>query len=471
MTRVSDRAGFAHAVAEGGGLPFLALAVMRGPEVRALLEETAALLGDRPWGVGVLGFVPPELRDEQLREVQAVRPPIALIAGGRPSQAAPLEADGIRTYLHAPVARPDRQLREGRRPAVRVRGPRVRRPRRARGRASRCGRPRSSGCSPSTTRTGSSCSSPAASTTPARPRRWRPWPRRWPPAAPSVGVLMGTGYLFTEEAVAHGAITAGLPGRGRRPASARSCSRPRPATPPAAPRRPTCGPSPPSAPGWRPPGPRRRRCGPSWRRSTSAGCASPSKGLVREGDALRELGEDELRDEGMFMLGQVASLRHEVTTVEALHDVGQRRGHVAAGRRRRVRRAQAAQVTVREAPARVDVAIVGMAAIMPGAHDVEEFWANIVGRRRLGHRGARLPVGRRPLLRPRRRHQGRRPAHPVEVGRVPAPHRLRRPGLRHPAQVAGRDRRRAAAVAGGRRPRPGRRRLRRPRTSTGRGRR
>ena len=33
MTRVSDRAAFAAAVAEGGALPFLALALMRGPEV------------------------------------------------------------------------------------------------------------------------------------------------------------------------------------------------------------------------------------------------------------------------------------------------------------------------------------------------------------------------------------------------------------------------------------------------------
>src|SRR5690606_19586254 len=52
MTRVSDRAAFARSVADGGGLPFLALALLRGPEVRALLAETAELLGDRPWGVG-----------------------------------------------------------------------------------------------------------------------------------------------------------------------------------------------------------------------------------------------------------------------------------------------------------------------------------------------------------------------------------------------------------------------------------
>src|SRR5262249_23632332 len=62
MTRVSDRAEFAAAVAEGGALPFLALALMRGPDVARLLEETQRLLGDRPWGAGILGFVPAQLR-------------------------------------------------------------------------------------------------------------------------------------------------------------------------------------------------------------------------------------------------------------------------------------------------------------------------------------------------------------------------------------------------------------------------
>ncbi len=76
MTRVSDRAAFADAVSAGGGLPFLALALMRGPEVRELLEETAERLGDRPWGVGILGFVPPELREEQLEVVRELRPPV-----------------------------------------------------------------------------------------------------------------------------------------------------------------------------------------------------------------------------------------------------------------------------------------------------------------------------------------------------------------------------------------------------------
>ncbi len=102
MTRVSDRAEFASAVADGGGLPFLALALMRAGEAGALLERTAELLGERSWGVGLLGFVPAELRAEQLEVVREHRPPFALIAGGRPDQARELEADGIETYLHVP---------------------------------------------------------------------------------------------------------------------------------------------------------------------------------------------------------------------------------------------------------------------------------------------------------------------------------------------------------------------------------
>src|SRR5207302_1683869 len=83
MTRVSDRVAFAGAVAAEGGLPFLALALMSGPEVAILVEEAAEQLAGQQWGVGILGFVPPELREVQLEAVRAVRPPFALIAGGR----------------------------------------------------------------------------------------------------------------------------------------------------------------------------------------------------------------------------------------------------------------------------------------------------------------------------------------------------------------------------------------------------
>src|SRR5208337_429557 len=114
MARVSDVAGFADAVSRAGGLPFLAMALLRQAECERLLEQTAALLGNRPWGVGVLAFVPQDLRAEQLKAVLKVRPRFAILAGGRPEQASSLEAAGIKTYLHAPSAQLlDMFLRQG----------------------------------------------------------------------------------------------------------------------------------------------------------------------------------------------------------------------------------------------------------------------------------------------------------------------------------------------------------------------
>lgn len=102
MTRVSDVAPFARAVADEGALPFVALAVMRGPEIATMLAATRDLLGALPWGVGILGFMPLELRQEQMQVLRDVRPPFAIIAGGRPSQARELDELGIITYLHVP---------------------------------------------------------------------------------------------------------------------------------------------------------------------------------------------------------------------------------------------------------------------------------------------------------------------------------------------------------------------------------
>jgi NAD(P)H-dependent flavin oxidoreductase YrpB (nitropropane dioxygenase family) len=102
MTRVSDGAEFAAAVAEGGGLPFLALSLMDGEQVRSLVQTTRDQLGALPFGVGLLGFLPAELRERQLEVLRDLRPPFALIAGGRPSQARALEDLGTPTYLHVP---------------------------------------------------------------------------------------------------------------------------------------------------------------------------------------------------------------------------------------------------------------------------------------------------------------------------------------------------------------------------------
>ena len=104
MTRVSDSAEFAAAVADGGALPMVAFALLKGAPLERLLADHKKLLGDRPWGIGLLGFAPQALLDEQLACATAFKPDYAIIAGGRPDQAVRLEAGGVPTFLHVPSA-------------------------------------------------------------------------------------------------------------------------------------------------------------------------------------------------------------------------------------------------------------------------------------------------------------------------------------------------------------------------------
>jgi NAD(P)H-dependent flavin oxidoreductase YrpB (nitropropane dioxygenase family) len=114
MTRVSDVAPFANAVAEAGALPFIALSLLKGESAKQLIKDTKKLAGNKTWGVGILGFAPQELRDEQLAYIKEEMPPVVLIAGGRPSQANQLEKLGIKTFLHVPsVSLLDMFLKEG----------------------------------------------------------------------------------------------------------------------------------------------------------------------------------------------------------------------------------------------------------------------------------------------------------------------------------------------------------------------
>ncbi len=102
MTRVSDTAAFAHAVRRRGAAVPGAGTVAQGGSRVAACAKRADRLGDLPWGVGILGFVPPEIREEQMAAILETRPPFALIAGGRPDQAKQFEEQGIPTYLHVP---------------------------------------------------------------------------------------------------------------------------------------------------------------------------------------------------------------------------------------------------------------------------------------------------------------------------------------------------------------------------------
>ncbi len=377
MTRVSDRAAFAAAVAEGGGLPFLALALLPAHEVRELLTETAERLGDQPWGVGVLGFVPAELRAEQLEVVHEIAPPVALIAGGRPSQAAPLEAAGISTYLHVPSpGLLDRFLKDGARKFV------------FEGRE--CGGhvgPRSSFAlwdaqierllavdDPENLQVllaggihdARSAAMAAAACAPLAAR------------GAKVGVLMGTAYLFTEEAVSGGAIQPAFqdvavhcdttvlletaPGHATRCVetdfvrafAGRKAELEAEGVDPKA----------------------------RWAELETLNLGRlriASKGLARDDSGLVTVDPDHQRREGMYMIGEVATLRHEVTTIAALHaDVSDGSAAIATGS---PDGAPVSRLSVREPerePDPLDVAIIGMDAFFPGAVGAEEFWAEIV---------------------------------------------------------------------------------------------
>lgn len=374
MTRVSDRAAFADAVSRAGGLPFLALSLLGGDEVRALLGETRALLGDRPFGVGLLGFAPEALRAEQLAVIAEEPPAVAILAGGRPAQAQRLEAQGTEVYLHVPSpGLLDLFLQEGARRFV------------FEGRE--CGGhvgPRTSFVlweaqierllafeAPGELAVlfaggihdARSAAMVAAMAAPLAARGAR------------VGVVMGTAYLFTHEAVSSGAIQPGFQD------AALACERTVLLE---------------TAPG------HATRCvetdyvrafADEKRRLTAGGKSAEetwaaleqlnlgrlrvaAKGLRREGSGLVPVDAGTQRREGMFMIGQIAALRGVVVGMEDLHR------DVTEGATARIA-ATAPREVAAPKPAPVDVAIVGMSCIFPGATDLEEFWANVVGGRDL----------------------------------------------------------------------------------------
>ncbi|WP_299676746.1 type I polyketide synthase [uncultured Dokdonia sp.] len=102
MTRVSDTPEFANAIAAQGGLPFIAVALKKKEILNTILKDTKEVLQDKSWGVGLLGFIEPNLYRSQLESVLTHKPPFALIAGGQPNQVKELEGHNIPTYLHVP---------------------------------------------------------------------------------------------------------------------------------------------------------------------------------------------------------------------------------------------------------------------------------------------------------------------------------------------------------------------------------
>lgn len=382
MTRVSDVAPFAQAVAEGGGLPFVALSVMPKPQVHKLMTETKALLGDRSWGIGVLGFMPLEMRQEQLDVIREVKPPFAIIAGGRPSQARELESLNVMTYLHVPSpGLLQGFIKEGARKFIFE--------------GSECGGhtgPRTSFIlweSAIESLMAASLEDPesiqilfaggihdalsaamvAVLAAPLVARGMK------------VGVIMGTAYLFTEEIVRSGAalkefqsqaiacqetslLQSGV-GIYTRCAKTPFCDEFN----------------------------RTRRHFLLALESEEnilklletlniGRLRIASKGLTRNSDPKEEDGSDRYlwvdtqtqRKEGMYMLGEVARLKNKALTIAALHDdvsLGS-----AAMLEREIKRSTPKRSAVRAN--HEDIAIIGMACILPKAEDLRSYWQNII---------------------------------------------------------------------------------------------
>ena len=102
-----------------------------------------------------------------------------------------------------------------------------------------------------------------------------------------------------------------------------------------------------------------------------------SKGTTRSGlnGALETLTPERQSAEGMYMLGQVATLRAEVTDIATLHR--QVTDDAAALLNERLAAGQPEAVAAAAVPP-ADVAIVGIATLLPKAADVREYWENIL---------------------------------------------------------------------------------------------
>lgn len=368
MTRVSDVPAFAAAVAQAGGVPFVALSLLREQASSDLLTETAAMCPDAPWGAGILGFAPPEVRGPQLEAIARVKPPLALIAGGRPSQARELEAQGIPTFLHCPSPRlltsfladgARRFVFEGSECGGHV-GPRSSFVLWEQQLAELLGHPAVAEARVLFAGGIHDARSAAMISALAGPLAAQ---------GAGVGVLMGTAYLFTEEAVATGAIQPVFQEQAL--AAART------ALVETAPGHATRCVDTPFVEAFEAERARLEAEGVDrkemWARLEQLNLGRlriASKGIVRRGQALESVDPETQRAEGMYMIGQVAALRGEVTTMSALH------AEVSSGSAEGLAPWRRSEVPEEARP--VDIAIIGMASLFPDAPDVDAFWSNIL---------------------------------------------------------------------------------------------
>jgi len=369
MTRVSDVPAFAAAVADEGGLPFVALSLLKGEQARQLILHTKSLAGSRPWGVGILGFAPPELREEQIGYIKEEKPPVVLIAGGRPSQAKALEQAGIKTFLHVPSASLlDMFIKEGARRFV------------FEGRE--CGghvgplsslvlwerqverllqEEQASQFSIFFAGGIHDAFSAAFISVLAAPLAAK---------GTKIGVLMGTAYIYTQEAVSSGAILPRFQEQAMQHSETVLLE--------TAPGHETRCLYTPFADFFNAEKTRLQLAGTDkkeiWATLEQLNVGRlriAAKGMERRGDALVKINAEEQLQSGMYMIGQVAALHNRIISIAGLHKA------VAEDNYPLVQRAALPPAPRRPEKA-LDVAIVGMACIYPGARNIEEYWRNII---------------------------------------------------------------------------------------------
>ncbi|GHT78418.1 hypothetical protein FACS1894104_1570 [Actinomycetota bacterium] len=370
MARISDVPEFSRAVDDGGALPFLAMSMMSGAAAEQALAKTAEAMGDKAWGVGILGFAYPKMLEEQTRLILAAKPPVVLIAGGRPAQAKTFEQEGIKTFLHVPaVGLLDMFLKDGARSFI------------FEGRESgghvgplystvlwekQLGRLLAvediSALSVFFAGGIHDALSAAFVRIMAAPFAARDG---------KVGLLVGTAYLYTDEIVASGAITAEyrqLLIKGKKTVLLKSGSG------------------------------QESRAVPSaftelfrseYARMLAEGMESTqilmkleelnlgrlriaAKGLERLGDEIVELTQAQQLERGLYMTGAVTPLIDEATTIDALHQslIVQSQALLTA--------IEPTAVCDLRSHASVDVAIIGMSGIFPDAANIDEYWRNII---------------------------------------------------------------------------------------------
>ena len=380
MTRVSDVPEFAAAVAQDGALPMLALALLSEDRSEQLLAEAACLCAGKPWGVGLLGFASPELLARQIAAVRRHRPSFALIAGGRADQAQDLERDGIPVYIHAPTPGRARSLAQTGVSRLVLEG------RECGGhvgplhsfvlwegvvhellhQAPACGYEQLHILLAGGIHDAVSAMLAMSVAAPLLDRGVK------------VGVLMGTAYLATKEAVATAAITGNFQQavlssvrtvnlESSRGHAVRCLDTP-------------------FADTWAAARATMARAVDQAQNTRGAHQVNEldqlavgrlriaSKGIDREGEALVAVAADRQLAEGMFMAGEVATLLHSETSLAALHQA------VSVGGSARLAAHALEESPLRLGAAPLNVAIVGIAMQTPAGNDPDEFWNCILSK-------------------------------------------------------------------------------------------